>query len=93
MTTNKVPKSDYVRLNIRHWREERRWKQKDLAKAVGISASGIVYLEQGSRPIKMEVLFRIAEALQVDVAKFLEEPPAQHTAQLPPPGDEIAEEQ
>ncbi len=70
--------------SLRYWREERRWTQKDLGAAIGLSPSGVVYLEQGKRPIKTEVLIRIADVLQVEVAQFFREPPGRHSGQLKP---------
>ena len=83
MTANQVRKTDYVRLNIRYWREERRWTTRQLGDKIGQTHTSITYMENGQRAIKIEILAKIADALQVPIDKFLEKPPALHSGELP----------
>ena len=50
-------------------------RQKDLAKAVGISHGALTNFEKGRRRISIDWLKKIADALDAPVAYFLEDDP------------------
>ena len=58
-------------LRLKHLREERRWSQKDLGKAVGVSNVSISGYESGNRFPDTETLTRIADALEVSTDYLL----------------------
>lgn len=83
MNHNEPLDASVVGRNIRFWREERRMSLRALAARAGtISSAGIGQYERGLRRIPIESLLKIAAALDVDVVKFLEEPPARHAGEL-----------
>lgn len=78
--------SDRIRRNLRYWRQERRLTVRALAQMIGLrSHAGIVDMEQGRRTITIEQLSALAEALQVPVSAFYEEPPTRLTGALEDP--------
>lgn len=56
-----------IGLRIRNFREERKMTLEDLAKKLGKSKGYISKLETGKKPINLENLHLIAEALGVEV--------------------------
>ena len=55
---------------IRTLRTSRGWSQSGLAAAIGVSKSYLSHIEAGRRPVGPEVLRKIADALDVDVAQL-----------------------
>lgn len=72
------PDRDRAARNLRFWRTERRLTLRQLGDRVGMSHSGIFDLEQARRPFRLDHLIKLATALHIDVAQFLQEPPPQH---------------
>nr|MYU48011.1 helix-turn-helix domain-containing protein [Streptomyces sp. SID7803] len=62
----------YAGARLRQLREERRMKQADLARVLGISPSYLNQMEHDSRPLTVPVLLRLTEAFGVDPAFFSE---------------------
>ena len=60
---------------IRTVRERNGIRQKDLAKAVGISNGALTNFEKGRRRISIDWLKKIADVLDTPVAYFLEDDP------------------
>jgi len=58
-------------LRLKQLREERRWSQKDLGKAVGVSNVSISGYESGNRFPDTETLTRIADVLEVSTDYLL----------------------
>lgn len=60
------------RLGIRIclWREERRVTQGELAKAIGLTRTAVVKLEQGNHRISFYQLTLISKALKVNLSKL-----------------------
>ncbi len=55
---------------LRRLRQERRLNQAQMAAELGISASYLNLLESNQRPVTVNVLLRLAERFQVDLAAF-----------------------
>lgn len=72
-----MKKRDWVRANIRHRREMKGWSVIELAGQVGVPVLEIQAMESGVRPVRMDVLDRIADALGVEFGLFFLPPPAQ----------------
>ncbi len=78
--------ADCIRRNLRYWRLERRLTVRALAGLIGLrSHTGIVDMERGRRTITVAQLTALAEALQVPVSAFYEEPPTRLTGALEDP--------
>lgn len=73
-----------VRMNLRYWREERRFTVRALAAALGVSPTSVSDWERGVRSIHVERLEQIAYALDVPMETFLMVPPSQHSGELSP---------
>ena len=56
---------------IRVIRKQKRIRQKALANMIGISSGSLTNFEKGRRPISLEWLQRIANALDVPISYFL----------------------
>jgi transcriptional regulator with XRE-family HTH domain len=56
-------------------RKAKRWRQRELAAAVGISVSLMSEIESGSRNAGPDLLYRIAEALNCPVSMLERKPP------------------
>lgn len=54
-------------MRIRHYREEKKLTLEDIAQRLGKSKGYISKLETGKKPINLENLHKIAEALEIDV--------------------------
>ena len=65
---------EYLRLglNVRYYRRLRDLTQENLAEAVNISREHISRIETAANCASLDVLFDIAEVLQVPVNKFFE---------------------
>ena len=61
-----------VGINIRRWRLERGLSQEEVAHRVGIDTSYFGQVERGRRNPTIAVLGRIADALSVPLARFLD---------------------
>jgi transcriptional regulator with XRE-family HTH domain len=58
--------------NVRRIREARNWSQDDLSEASGLHRTYISGIERGARNPTVEVLSRLAVALEVDTSRLLE---------------------
>lgn len=67
-----MPESSIVGTRIRERRVQRRIRQSELAKTVGISASYLNLIEHNRRRIGGKILIRLAEALEVEPALLSE---------------------
>jgi transcriptional regulator with XRE-family HTH domain len=65
-----------VASNIRAERNRRKMRQVDLAERMNVSGSTISALESGTRPITLDHLPIICNALGVSLFRLLEEAPA-----------------
>ncbi len=66
-----MPKGDrrlYVGPSLRRLRRDRGLTQSDMGSDLGVSASYIALLERNQRPLTAELLLRLAQTYQVDVA-------------------------
>ncbi len=70
----------YRQTYIRQWREFRGLTQQALAARVGTTHATLSRLERGKHPYKQELLERIADALQTDVASLLMRDPSESEA-------------
>lgn len=61
-----------VGANIRKWRLERELSQEEVAHRVAITPSYLGQVERGGRNVSIEVMGRIAEALEVPLVRFLD---------------------
>ena len=59
---------------VRVKREERGWKQDDLAAKVGLLRTSITNLEAGRQRSPIHVIYAIAEALEIDPHELLPHP-------------------
>jgi transcriptional regulator with XRE-family HTH domain len=59
-----------VGITIKHIREEKRIRQKELASAIGISQSHLSKIENGTHKIDADLLKPIADFLQVSLQAF-----------------------
>lgn len=59
--------------NMRRFREAKGWKKSDLARATGIDASHISNLENGKKHIGLELMEKIAIALDVEPYQMIRE--------------------
>lgn len=71
-----VLKYKAIGLEIAYWRRRRELTQYQLAEKVGISTNYLGMIERGNngKSYSMDVLLRLAEALDVDVQEFMREP-------------------
>jgi predicted transcriptional regulator/transcriptional regulator with XRE-family HTH domain len=66
-------RKSYMGVPLRRLREERRLKQVELARALGISASYLNQIEQNQRPLTVPILLRLNAVFGVDVQLFSED--------------------
>ena len=59
--------------NMKRLREAKGWKKSDLARATGIDASHISNLENGKKHIGLELMEKIAIALEVEPYELIRE--------------------
>jgi transcriptional regulator with XRE-family HTH domain len=59
--------------NMKRFREAKGWKKSDLARATGIDASHISNLENGKKHIGLELMEKIAIALEVEPFELIRE--------------------
>lgn len=67
--------SDYyikLGLNIQYYRKLSKFTQEQLADAIGIDRVHMGYIEQARAGVSLDVIFALAEALQVPAYKFFE---------------------
>lgn len=57
--------------NIQFYRDLRQLNGKELAKRVGCSVGALSHIEKGSRQPSMEMLYKIADALNVSVINLV----------------------
>lgn len=65
---------DYLKLNIKHYRTQRKISQQDLAERSGFSTSFIADIELGRRLPSLKSLVKISEALKVETYLLLVNP-------------------
>lgn len=53
---------------IAYYREKRGFSQRELAEKIGVSQSAVAHYEVGSNKPRIETLFRIAQALGVEIS-------------------------
>lgn len=58
-------------LNVAYYRKDRRFTQEGLAEAVGADRSTIVKIENATVGTSLDMLFNIADALEVEPYKLL----------------------
>lgn len=68
------PLEDWFRANLRWWRKARNMTQADLAERLGISRPSVTQLETGDWIPGLEVVARVAEALNIKPLQLLSEP-------------------
>lgn len=74
----------YLRKNLRFWREERRLTIKELAQRIGVSPASVSDWERGVRSMTLERICEVADLLDVEVADMFGPTPAHHAGELPP---------
>lgn len=74
MTTTKIDYYDIVRKNIRKYRKEKGYTIKRLAQECEMSLDFLSEIENEKRRknFSLETLGKIAETLEIDIAKFFE---------------------
>lgn len=72
MTTDNTVHGILIR-NMKRLREAKGWKKSDLARATGIDASHISNLENGKKHIGLELMEKIAIALDVEPFQMIRE--------------------
>ena len=55
-----------------YWRNKRNLTQRELADKVGISGAAIAQYETGKAKPRIETLFRLAQALDVEVSELFD---------------------
>ena len=58
--------------NIKRIRNERGFTQKELSKKIGTTQQNLAQYENGKRNPKIETIYKIADALEVDISELLE---------------------
>ena len=76
---------------LRYWRTQRALRQHDLALRAGVNPASVHRGERGL-PLRLLVIYKLAEALQVEPAELLRQPPAErhelrYVAEEPRPYD------
>lgn len=74
--------TDFVRRNVRFWRQERRLTIRGLAAILGVSFSTLADWEGGKRRIPADQLEALAYYLRVEPGVFFVEPPTKHSGEL-----------
>lgn len=79
-------------VRLRQLREAAGYSQSDLGKRVGVSQAAIWHWETGDRDPSIEQLYKLAEALEVDVKELFSPPSAKPPAprKTHPPSQENA---
>ena len=67
---------------VRRFRQEQGLTQADMAEQLGISASYLNLVERNQRPVTVKLLFRLAQAFDVDIKAFAEDDEARFAAGL-----------
>lgn len=65
---------DYLKHNIKHYRNLKKISQQELAEKSGFSTSFIVDLELGRRQPSLKSLFNISSALEIEAYQLLINP-------------------
>jgi transcriptional regulator with XRE-family HTH domain len=65
---------EIVAINVRRLRHDRGWTQEDFADRVGLSARYVGQIERAQASMTITVLGRIANELEVEVAKLVTRP-------------------
>ena len=58
--------------NIKRIRNERGFTQKELSKKIGTTQQNLAQYENGKRNPKIETIYKIADALEVDISELLD---------------------
>jgi len=67
---------DILAVNVRRLREAREWSQEELADRAGIDRTYISSIERSKYAASIEILDRLARALNVEAAELLKRPTA-----------------
>jgi transcriptional regulator with XRE-family HTH domain len=70
--------------NIAALREQRGWRQKELAPRLGVTRSGLSKWESGEHPPSVEALVKMAEVLEVTLDELVRGRPGAESAGLGP---------
>ena len=73
METKKFRDSRQIGLNISYYRKKKKWTQAVLCEKVDISRTHMSRIETSQSMPSMDLLFRFANALDVDVEKLIKE--------------------
>jgi transcriptional regulator with XRE-family HTH domain len=65
---------DVVAINLRHLRKAKGLSQEDLAGKAGIDRTYVSALERGLYAVTVDVMAKLAEALEVDEAEIVRRP-------------------
>ncbi|WP_189062754.1 helix-turn-helix domain-containing protein [Deinococcus arenae] len=60
-----------VGARVRHYRDELRLNQDDFADRAGMHRAYVGMIENGRKDLRLSTLYRLAEALQVDIRDLL----------------------
>ncbi len=76
---------------LRYWRTQRAWLQQELASRAGVHYGSVSRGESG-QPLRLTVIRALAEALGVEPAELMRQPPAErqelrYVAEEPDPHD------
>jgi transcriptional regulator with XRE-family HTH domain len=61
-------------LNLRRLRHERGWTQEGLAHEAGVNPSHMGAIERGETWVGLEIISKLADVLDVDMAEFFRPP-------------------
>ncbi|MBR4862532.1 MAG: helix-turn-helix transcriptional regulator [Firmicutes bacterium] len=72
---NEKPQNDmnWIGLNITYYRRNKKMKQKELAEAIPISKSYMSEIETSKSIPAVDLIFKIADVLEIPVYKLFEE--------------------
>lgn len=72
MDMSQLEKYEQLGLNVAYYRRKRKLTQEQLAEKVGIDRTHMSNIELANSGVSLDVLFRLADALEVPVSRLFE---------------------
>ena len=72
MDMSQIEKYEQLGLNVAYYRRKRKLTQEQLAEKVGIDRTHMSNIELANSGVSLDVLFRLADALEVPVSRLFE---------------------
>lgn len=69
---SQIEKYEQLGLNIAYYRRKRKYTQEQLAEKVGVDRTHMGNIEQARLGASLDVVFRLADALEVPVSRLFE---------------------